>query len=62
MQHEPRRGPWAPCKQHQIKGNANIHIYHTPASRPYGRTKDNIVCFDTEAQARAAGYQPAKDD
>ncbi|GER66742.1 thermonuclease family protein [Weizmannia acidilactici] len=47
------------CKG-KIKGNANSKIYHLPGNPYYNRTKDNIVWFCTEAQAKKAGYRPSK--
>ncbi len=50
----------APCREGQIKGNRNSMIYHAPGQRDYARTTANVVCFDTEAQAQAAGYRRAQ--
>ncbi len=50
----------APCSAGQIKGNRNSHIYHSPGQRDYARTTANVECFDTAAQAQAAGYRPAQ--
>jgi hypothetical protein len=50
----------APCQPRQIKGNANSMIYHMPGQRDYGRTKSNVVCFNTAAEAEAAGYRVAE--
>jgi hypothetical protein len=50
----------APCQVGQIKGNKNSKIYHVPAGSSYAQTKANVECFDTEAQALAAGYVKAK--
>jgi len=45
----------APCLSGQIKGDSSSKIYHSPGNRDYARTKSNVVCFDTPAQAQAAG-------
>lgn len=42
-----------------IKGSVN-GIYHTPASRYYGRTKNVVKWFKTISEAEAAGYQAPK--
>lgn len=44
------------CK---IKGSVN-HIYHTPGSTYYDRTKNVARWFCTEQEARDAGYRPPK--
>lgn len=49
-----------PCQPGQIKGNRNSGIYHAPGMRDYERTYKNVQCFDSEAEARAAGYRRAK--
>jgi hypothetical protein len=43
-----------------IKGNLQSKIYHTTASRSYGRTIAE-VCFATPEAAEAAGYRAAQD-
>jgi len=50
----------APCQPGQIKGNRNSDIYHAPGQRDYERTYANVQCFDTEAEAQAAGYRRAQ--
>jgi hypothetical protein len=50
----------APCQPGQIKGNRNSKIYHMPGQRDYARTYANVECFNTEAEAIAAGYRKAK--
>jgi outer membrane biosynthesis protein TonB len=50
----------APCQPGQIKGNRNSGIYHAPGQRDYGKTQANVECFNTEAEAQAAGYRRAK--
>ena len=49
-----------PCQPGQIKGNRNSQIYHAPGQRDYAKTQANVQCFDTEAEAQAAGYRRAK--
>ena len=48
--------------RYPIKGNrgSNGWIYHTTASKSYGRTIPE-ECFATEADAEAAGYRKARD-
>jgi hypothetical protein len=48
--------PWWPGQEGQIKANRNSGKYHVPGSQFYAKTYDNVVCFDTEAEAEAAGY------
>ena len=50
----------APCALGQIKGNRSSKIYHVPGGGSYAQTKANVQCFDTEAQAQAAGYRRAR--
>jgi len=50
----------APCLQGQIKGNRNSMLYHVPGGRDYAKTTANVVCFDSEDQAKAAGYKRAQ--
>ena len=52
--------PWWPCANGQFKGNRNSGIYHAPWQRDYARTYDNVECFNTAAEAEAAGYRAAK--
>ncbi|WP_026592981.1 sunset domain-containing protein [Bacillus sp. UNC437CL72CviS29] len=47
------------CKG-QIKGNANSKKYHVPGGQYYDSTKDNIVWFCSETDAKAAGYVKSK--
>ncbi|PEB40135.1 sunset domain-containing protein [Bacillus pseudomycoides] len=47
------------CKG-QIKGNANSKKYHVPGGQYYDSTKDNIVWFCSEGDAKAAGYVKSK--
>ena len=48
-----------PCAPGQIKGNRNSGVYHAPGQRDYARTTANVECFDSEAEAQAAGYRKA---
>lgn len=48
-----------PCQPGQIKGNRNSMIFHAPGQRDYEKTQANVQCFDTAAQAEAAGYRQA---
>ena len=48
-------GSW-PCEPGQTKGNRNSGIYHPPGGSYYARTYANVQCFDTEAEAAAAGF------
>lgn len=49
-----------PCAVGQVKGNRDSKIYHVPGGTSYARTQENVRCFATEADARAAGYRAAK--
>ncbi len=49
-----------PCEVGQVKGNISSKIYHVPLGGSYARTKNRVVCFDTEAEAQAAGYRKAR--
>jgi hypothetical protein len=49
----------APCATGQMKGNNNSGIFHAPGQRDYGKTTANVTCFDTEADAIAAGFRKA---
>ncbi|MHB1134906.1 MAG: sunset domain-containing protein [Chloroflexota bacterium] len=49
-----------PCRPGQLKGNNNSMIYHSPGQRDYERTYANVTCFDTAAQAEAAGFRAAQ--
>lgn len=45
----------------RIIGNKNSSIYHTPNGRDYKKvTLRNAVFFNTEEEARQAGFRPAK--
>ncbi|HEY3117503.1 MAG TPA: hypothetical protein VGK54_12240 [Chloroflexota bacterium] len=50
----------APCGVGQIKASTRSKIYHLPASATYARTRNSVACFDTEAQAQAAGYRRSR--
>ena len=50
----------APCSLRQIKGNSSSMIFHVPGGGSYARTKASVTCFDTEAQAIAAGFRKAR--
>lgn len=61
----PRRlagpSPAAPASAGRIIGNRNSGIYHLPACRDYSRVAEhNRIYFDTEEQARAAGFRVAR--
>ncbi|WP_230678538.1 sunset domain-containing protein [Lacticaseibacillus zhaodongensis] len=43
--------------QGKIIGNANSKIYHVPGQAGYRMNSANAVYFNTEAEARAAGYR-----
>ncbi len=42
--------------QGKIKGSSS-KIYHLPGGAFYAKTTHPIACFDSEAQARAAGFR-----
>ena len=46
-------------KAQKIVGNRNSKIYHTPDQAGYHMNSSNAVYFQTEAQAKAAGYRKA---
>ena len=50
----------APCQPGQIKGNISSGIYHAPGQRDYEKTQDNVRCFDSGDDARAAGFRAAE--
>ena len=44
-----------------IKGNKNSKIYHLPGQKDYDKiSPKNVVYFNSEAEAQAAGYRVAK--
>lgn len=51
---------WWPCDEGQIKGNRNSMIYHLPDGDFYARTFDDVACFDTTAEAEAAGFRASE--
>jgi hypothetical protein len=50
----------APCAPGQYKGNETSHIFHAPGQIAYAKTHAHVTCFDSAAQATAAGYRAAK--
>lgn len=51
----------ADTSQGKIKGNKNSKIYHVPGGRDYNKvSQKNVVFFNTEQEAQAAGYRRAK--
>lgn len=46
-------------KDGKIIGNKNSKIYHVPGQAGYHMNSSNAVYFQTEAQAKAAGYRKA---
>ena len=51
---------WYPCQERQIKGNKNSKIYHIPTGDFYAKTFQNVTCFNTAAEAEAAGFRAAR--
>lgn len=50
----------SPIGQGTIKGNRKSKIYHSPGQRDYDKiSAKNTVYFETEEQAKQAGYRPA---
>jgi hypothetical protein len=50
-----------PCYVGQIKGNKTTHFYHLLGWKFYNSFPPDspiVVCFDTEEQAKQAGYKP----
>lgn len=56
----PDDQPWLPCARGQVKGNRNSMIYHTPGGAFYQRTFRNVYCFNSAAEAEAAGYRASE--
>lgn len=52
--------PWWPCDEGQIKGNRNSMKYHSPGGQFYAKTYDDVQCFNTAAEAEAAGFVASK--
>ena len=46
-------------KGYTVKGNADSGIFHRPGQKYYGATVPE-ACFATAADAKAAGFRPAK--
>lgn len=48
--------------QGEIRGNKRSGIYHCPGQRAYDEMEDsrNLIVFDSEEEAIAAGYRKAK--
>ncbi len=53
-------GPSYPCEVGQIKGNKNSGIYHVPTGGHYAQTFRNVTCFNSEDDARNAGFRKSK--
>lgn len=50
----------APVATGRVIGNKNSNIYHVPGCRDYNRVAErNRIYFNTEAEARAAGFRKA---
>ncbi len=47
----------APCRVGQLKGDATTAIYYPPDHSQYRALKERVRCFDSESQARAAGFR-----
>lgn len=43
----------------RIVGNRNSHIYHVPGQAGYRMNSSNAVYFNSEDEAKAAGYRKA---
>ena len=51
----------ASTSQGSIRGNRKSKIYHSPGQAKYNKiSPDNIVYFNSAAEAEAAGYRAAK--
>ncbi|WP_179395073.1 DNA-entry nuclease [Lacticaseibacillus absianus] len=53
------RGDMNTAATGKIVGNRNSHIYHVPGQAGYRMNSANAVYFNSEAEARAAGYRKA---
>ena len=53
-------GPSYPCLIGQIKGNNNSKIYHIPTGGHYAQTFRNVTCFNSEDDAKNAGFRKAQ--
>ncbi len=47
------------CEPGQIKGNRRSRIYHVPGGAFYASTKANVACFNSDEEARTAGFRRA---
>lgn len=56
---EPSWPSWLPCQQGQIKGSQSGK-HHRPGGRYYRFTFSNVRCFNSEAEAEAAGFVMAQ--
>lgn len=58
--HTPKKQTF-PVGHGRIKGNRKSKVYHLPGSNHYNKVSpQNTVYFETEAQAKQAGYRPSK--
>lgn len=48
-----------PCRIGQLKGSQS-KIYYPPGHNSYSNTKTNVVCFNSPAEAEAAGFSKAQ--
>lgn len=54
-------GLWGECEcVGKFEGNRRSMIYHRPDQEHYDMSDENRVCFDTEEQAKRAGYTLSK--
>ncbi len=44
-------------KNYPIKANLNSMIYHLPGNAYYGRTNENVQCYDNETDANKDGFR-----
>lgn len=57
--HHTTKGDVTTGRAGKIIGNKNSKIYHVPGQAGYHMSSSNAVYFQTEAQAKAAGYRKA---
>lgn len=57
--HTTAKGDVTTGRAGKIIGNKNSKIYHVPGQAGYHMNSSNAVYFQTEAQAKAAGYRKA---
>ena len=59
---ETEEEPEQPQTEGKIRGNRRSKIYHCPGQAAYEdmADSDNLILFDTEEEAQAAGYRRAK--